>query len=791
MNVTSLRTSFRSSFQFKLFLIFTLLTALISILFSTLYIVSEISEARQNATDQVSLLTTHLADSLSLPLYAENIPQLRQLAEEAAHPPEILTVTITSADGRELVKFQRPRPVPSKDIISHSAEVHSSSLGFSVENALTGAMATSGTLLGIVRIDRGTSDLDRKVPRIFMVSIGMALLFWSAVSLLSFLVLKQVTSSFNALVQGVMRLQGGEYTARIEVEGDDEPGRASLAVNALAGALQQREEDNLRLTGELMAAIQQEVESREKLAAVNSVLEQEIKDRTRAEQAALQSEQTLRSLMDGMPVGVVWTNQQGLVEYTNRFFSERFGYGREEIVNLDDWFTCAFPDPPYREEMMEAHRSVLRNADDISLETPLYEARVTCRDDTVRHVLVKNQSAQERRIMLIIDITEREQLQEQLIKAQRLESLGVLAGGIAHNFNNVLTGVMGYISFAYKFLDQDHKAYMPLQHAEDASRRAAGMAKQLLTFARGGAPVKTLVSLRRTVDESISMALNGTNVQGVVEMPDDLYAIMADEGQLSQVFNNIIINAVQAMPKGGTLTVKAENLPANSSSQQPHVQLSFTDEGCGIPESNLTKIFDPYFTTKSIGTGLGLASVHSIITRHGGRISAESLVGCGSTFHIVLPATGVADQPEEKSEVLSYADLQGSGPVLVMDDEEMIRDFVSKALESLGYAVTLCSNGDEAVAAYRAAHEAGNPFRATILDLTVQHGMGGQEAADRILEFDPQALLVVSSGYSYNPVMAGFKAYGFSAAVTKPYKVDELGRQLSLLLTGGNGAAGQ
>jgi two-component system, cell cycle sensor histidine kinase and response regulator CckA len=650
-------------------------------------------------------------------------------------------------------------------------------------------MEISSSLLGSVRLERGTSDLSRRIGHVFLVSCSMAVTFWFVISLLSYLVLQKVTRSFNALVHGVQRMQTGDYTSRIKVDADDEPGRAAQAINALANTLLQRDEENHRLNQELVNAMRMAVQSKEMLSSVNRSLELEIVERIRAEQIARQGEQTLKDLMDVLPVGVVWTDQEGTVEYINLFFSERFGYGMEEISTLSDWFTCAFPDPLYREQIIETHQSMLGKSNAETSEIPLYEARVSCKDDSVRQVLFKNQIAQDRHIVLMIDVTDRELLQEQLIKTQKLESLGVLAGGIAHNFNNVLTGVMGYISFALKFLDETHKIYMPLQHAEDATRRAAGMAKQLLTFARGGDPVKTPVSVRTIVLESLSLALNGSNVQSVIEMPLTLHSVLADEGQLSQVFNNIIINAVQAMPKGGTLTVCAENVTLHSGLssclQQVHqVKISFTDEGCGIPADNLKKIFDPYYTTKSIGTGLGLASAHSIISKHTGRIFVESVVGKGTTFTIMLPAEGKPDLSVVDAVNEFAFSVQGSGAILVMDDEEMIREFIKDSLVSLGYQATTCANGDEAVAIYEEAFKSEKPFAAVILDLTVQHGMGGQDAAQHILARDPQAILIVSSGYSYNPVMADYKSFGFRAALTKPYKIDDLARQLALLAGG-------
>jgi len=659
----------------------------------------------------------------------------------------------------------------------------------SVESALGGGPeADPPAIIGAVRLERGTADLSAAVQRMVLITCGMTVVFWLLVTSFCYLALQRVTRSFDALMAGVWRMQDGDFSAVIPVDSDDEPGRAARAINALARTLSEREEDNARLNQELKAALLEEARSGEELAAMNAALRQEILDRILAEEAVRNNEQFLRSLMDAMPVGVALASAGGTVEYVNDFIIEKVGYGRDEFVTADAWYEHIFPDAEYRLQIAELRREALLRAGR-GKEIPTYEARVTCKDGTVRHVLFKHRLSQGRNLTIFVDITERELFQEQMIKTQKLESLGVLAGGIAHNFNNVLTGVMGYISFARMFLDETHKSSVALGHAENASRRAADMATQLLTFARGGDPLKRPIQTARLVQESLSISLNGTNVRRVVEIPASVHAIMGDEGQLSQAFNNIIINASQAMPSGGTLTIVAENItiPGKGSADVPEpdfVKLSFSDQGEGIPDSIKHKIFDPYFTTKATGTGLGLASVHSIIQKHGGLITVDSEQGRGTTFTICLPSSGKT--MPESDDIVRRLEPGGQllGKILVMDDEAMIREFASESLEFLGYRTSVCSRGEDAVELYRAAREANEPFLAVILDLTVPDGMGGAEAARLILDFDPSAKLIVSSGYSYDPIMAGYRQYGFCAAVTKPYKVHQLNQELALLKSG-------
>jgi len=385
------------------------------------------------------------------------------------------------------------------------------------------------------------------------------------------------------------------------------------------------------------------------------------------------------------------------------------------------------------------------------------------------------------------DITERELLHDQLLKNQKLESLGVLAGGIAHDFNNIITGIMGNISFAQIFLDAGHKSYKPLMQAEKASMRAAELAHQLLTFARGGEPVKRLISIEQLVHESVSLVLRGSNVRGNICIPEPLHAVEADEGQVSQTFNNIIINATHSMPGGGELTISASNVTLGRSNPQalspgPYVRITFVDEGCGIPPENLKRIFDPYYSTKASGTGLGLASAYSIISKHGGCIDATSLVGKGTTFTLYLPSTGSVYQGKESASQQTY-DMKSGAHILVMDDEELIRNLAADMLTHLGYQVKTCADGAEAISLYRAARESGEPYSAVIMDLTVPGGMGGAEAAKGILEIDPQARLIVSSGYSNDAIMSEYQSHGFCAAVAKPYKVEDVGQLLGAALS--------
>lgn len=376
------------------------------------------------------------------------------------------------------------------------------------------------------------------------------------------------------------------------------------------------------------------------------------------------------------------------------------------------------------------------------------------------------------------DITGRKRQQEELERVQKLESLGVLAGGIAHDFNNILTGILGNISFALRMVEDADELKGPLEDAEQGARRAADLTRQILTFARGGKPVKKEVPVRLLVDEALSLALSGSATRAEVAIPETVHAIEADDGQMLQAFNNILINAVQSMGGEGTLQVRAENVvlpPENELrlAAGSYVRLSFRDEGCGVPDCDQGRIFDPYFTTRPGASGLGLASVHSIVARHRGHISVQSK-GRGTTFICHLLSTGAPTEAKAPASAPSEKRQGGTGQILVMDDELMVRKVMARMLESLGYRVTVCATGEEAVAHYRRSSAGGHCYQAVIMDLTVVGGMGGKDAAREILAIDPDAPLVVSSGYYDDPVVADYRDWGFRAVLPKPYRIAEL-----------------
>ncbi|MEI6044388.1 MAG: histidine kinase N-terminal 7TM domain-containing protein [Chloroflexota bacterium] len=382
-------------------------------------------------------------------------------------------------------------------------------------------------------------------------------------------------------------------------------------------------------------------------------------------------------------------------------------------------------------------------------------------------------------VLIFRDVTEKRKMIEEQTKANNLEALGVLAGGIAHDFNNILTAIMGNLMLARGQLASADELHSYLDNAEKASLRAKALARQLLTFAKGGAPVKKQSSLAEILQENAQFVLHGSNVEGKFDLPETLWPIEVDRGQISQVIQNLVLNAIQSMPKGGKIVLKAENVWLMAETVpllEPggYVKLIIEDEGPGIKAADLHRIFDPYFTTKQQNSGLGLTICYSIVRKHNGQILVDSALGKGTTITMYLPlATQKLSEKETKSFLIDSSP-NNNRRMLIMDDEPMVRSVTSKVFQKKGYEVTTAQDGAEAIEEYQKAMETGQPFEIVIMDLTIPGGMGGKEATEKILKLDPQAKIIVASGYSSDPVMADHQKYGFVGMISKPFTIASL-----------------
>ncbi len=390
-------------------------------------------------------------------------------------------------------------------------------------------------------------------------------------------------------------------------------------------------------------------------------------------------------------------------------------------------------------------------------------------------------------VLVFRDVTERMRSEEERRKNEKLESLGIAAGGIAHDFNNLLTAILGNVSIALSHGKTGDPTTDRLVAAKKASLRAQELAQQLLTFAKGGSPIKKTASIAQLVRDTVGFSLRGSNVRCEFSIAADLWPAEVDAGQISQVIQNLAINADQAMPAGGTLHVDCGNVELTA--EHPRLGLkpgrylciTVRDEGIGIPEDNLKKIFDPYFTTKPKGSGLGLATTYSIVKNHGGIVDVSSKPGDGTTFHIFLPASDKPAVVAETVELEAPKHTHG-GRILVLDDEDAICALVSCALEELGYVVTEAYDSLMAIKMYEDAMKVGKRFDLVISDLTIPGGMGGLEAVRRLREIDPAVKAIVSSGYAMDPIMADFRKHGFCGMIAKPYEIDALGRAVATAL---------
>ena len=499
-------------------------------------------------------------------------------------------------------------------------------------------------------------------------------------------------------------------------------------------------------------------------------------------------EQALRDLTRATQAGGVglwdWDLLTNEVHYSDEW-KRQVGHTPEEIADsFEEWRSRVHPDD--LEPTLARARAIVEDPSqtyDVSL-------RMRHKDGSYRWILGQASVLRDpagrpyRMVGSQIDITERRRLEERVNKAQRLESLGTLAAGIAHDFNNLLTGIAGNASLLRDMHLDAPGAPVLLKALEDAVGQATTLTKQLLTFAKGGTPVREVASVRELLVDSATFLTRGSKVRCTFGIADDLCAVNVDVGQLSQVIGNLVINAIQAMPQGGTILIGASNVRlekdhASGLPAGPYVQITIADEGGGIKPEDLPYIFDPFFTTKPTGSGLGLSTSHSIVARHGGHIAVESTPARGAIFTLHLPASDAEPRAPSALRIV-----HGAGRILVMDDDETIRVVVQHMLERLGYVSDVSCNGEEALARFREARRVGRPYDAVLLDLTIPGDEGGAQVLARLRGLEPQVIAVVASGYADDDVLANHEAYGFRGRLHKPFDLTLLSVELARVLHG-------
>ena len=504
------------------------------------------------------------------------------------------------------------------------------------------------------------------------------------------------------------------------------------------------------------------------MAALRRALGQLAREKERAQV-------TLRSIADGF----ITTDADGNVEFMNRHAEGMTGWNQEEAAGRPVREVFNVLDGRTGQELSEPLAE--RQADSRAGEQNVLVARDGTRrliDDSVA-AIPGGAYGTAGSVLVFRDVTVKVREEEERVKWQKLESLGTLAGGIAHDFNNFLAAILGNISLAKQILDPGSKAVARLESAEKASDRASELAGKLLTFSIGGKPVRERISPGRVVRDSAMLSVHGTPVRCEFDIAEDLWTTDADAGQIGQAIGNLVINSVQAMPDGGTVRIRGANVIVGQGELAyvkpgPYVKIEVADTGVGIPGRNMKRIFDPYFTTRENGSGLGLTTSYHIMKSHGGNLFVESEQGAGTTASLYLPASTECVARVVEAERVTAR--EGKWKVLVMDDEDLVREMEIGMLEHLGYEARGARDGSEAIGMYKDAAMGGTPFDLVVMDLTVPGKMGGKEACARLLGMYPDARVIVCSGYSSDPVMSDHAGYGFLGMLGKPFHMAELKR---------------
>ena len=522
-------------------------------------------------------------------------------------------------------------------------------------------------------------------------------------------------------------------------------------------------------------------------APVALLIARDVSARRRAEAEREQALELLQSTIDGVDEPILVIGMDHTIQLSNRASRAAHGIGEESET------------PRFCYEMSHRRSSPCTGEKD---PCPLERIRRSARPVKVVHehddgrggvrfqeIVASPLFDSEGRLAGIIeashDVTERRRTEEELFRARKLESVALLAGGIAHDFNNLLAVIQGNVSIA-KSGASDELTHATLADAETACRRAADLTRQLLTFAKGGAPIRRAASLDEVIRESARFATRGSSVSLEIDIQEGLLPVEVDIGQIHQVVQNLILNAVQAMPGSGTIRIRGRNDRIEPGHPTlvggRYVRIEVEDDGCGIAPEIVGRVFDPYFTTKPAGSGLGLATAWSIVRNHSGLLDVASVAGTGSIFTILLPACVCVQELLGSPVPPEPPPSSGTGRVLVMDDDEPVRRVAGRMLERLGYEVELAVDGEEAVAAYKRALSEGRRFDAVILDLTVPGGVGGERALLELRALDPDVNALVSSGYATDPVIAHHDEYGFRGVVTKPYSTEQMGAALAAII---------
>jgi PAS domain S-box-containing protein len=639
----------------------------------------------------------------------------------------------------------------------------------------------------LIGIDMDASEVWNKFYKL-RISGLVSLIFGLVLTvLLSRSLAAQFTTPVTLLISRCKAIAEGNLSDQVEHHSGDELDGLINAVNQMSAKLSESREQR-RNAEEALQHANEELESRilertRDLGELNERLRKEIGIRNQMMENVRASEERYRALADLLPQPVIEADTNGNLTFLNRAAFDTFGY---LPVDFDNGLKL------YEIFAAEEGRT---NSREIDLR--LDGEKVSCAEHTARRkdgskfpastyfssIITEGKKAGLRGI--IIDTSEHKRLEEELLKAQKLESIGILAAGIAHDFNNLLTTIMGSISLSRNLIKGEEKLDKLLESAEKASLQARHLTRQLIFLAAGNEPVRSPFSVRELIGNAVELALSGSNVKYSFDPTEPLWPISCDPGQIQQMVMNLVINAKEAMPQGGTIEIEAMNIGLERFEVHPlkagkYVKVTIRDFGPGIPEEDRSRIFDPYFSTKQRGKqkgmGLGLTIAYSIIKRHDGQISVRSKVGMGTEAIVYLPASGTS--PDEIAGLADGKGFSCRGRVLLMDDDEMVRDLVDQMLAHLGYELETVDDGAAAIKLFKEARAKDRPFDLVILDLTVRAGVGGKETIMALRQIDASVKAIAISGYCDDPVIANFAEYGFAEAIAKPFQLQELGEVL-------------
>ena len=643
----------------------------------------------------------------------------------------------------------------------------------------------------LIGIDMDATQVASKFQKLHF-SAFMALLFGFILTIfLSRFLAAQLTTRITLLISRCQAIAEGELEGHVALGHGDEVDALINAINSMSTRLAESQEHRRQAEEELRRA-NEDLEARitertRDLQELNDKLQSEIETRNEAMGALRASEERYRKLADLLPQPVFEADATGHLSFLNRAAFDTFGYVFADFENglsLQRIFAV--------EELNKIPLAPHLGTNGDRVDSA--ELTATRKDGSTFPVLVYTSAImnEERRDGLrgiVIDMTEHKFMEGELLKAQKLESIGILAGGIAHDFNNLLTAILGNISLAHNLIESKPKLSKLMSDAEKASLQARNLTRQLISLAHGGAPAKSIFAIGESISDAAQLALSGSNVKCHLHLAEDLWSLYCDPGQIHQLVANLVMNAKDFMPEGGIVEIDVKNLKAAPSGVPSlkagcYVKLSIKDHGVGIAEKDLSRVFDPYFSTKERGAqkgmGLGLTIAYAIIKRHEGHISIQSTPGMGTEVQVYLPASDEKPPVARKHSEMKAPSVKGR--ILYMDDDDMVRDLAQEMLRYIGYEVQVARDGTGAIQLYQEAKASQLPFDLVILDLTVRAGMGGKEAVQALQKIDASVKAIVSSGYADDPVVAAYADYGFVGAITKPYQMEKLSEVLQTVI---------